>query len=249
MRIVVAEDHVLLREGLAQLLRGAGHDVVATAADHDELVERTLTLLPDAVITDIRMPPTHTREGFTAARALRAALPGLPVLLLSQYVDAASAAELLPRNAGAIGYLLKQRVFEVDTFLRALDTVAEGGTVVDAEIRTAMDTAADTMSTVMLTAREVEVLVAIAEGRTNREIAVDLALSPKTVMHHTTHIFRKLGVRGRAEAVARGIRAGLVSADPAGAASWENSSPSAAHQPARRPSRGATPPAAPGSRP
>lgn len=215
MRVVVAEDHVLLREGLAQLLHGAGHEVVATAADHDELVDRTMALRPDVVVTDIRMPPTHTREGFVAARALRAAIPGLPVLVLSQYVDTASAAELLSRDARAIGYLLKQRVFEVDTFLRALDTVAAGGSVVDAEIRSAMDTAADRMSTVMLTAREVEVLAAVAAGRTNREIADALTLSPKTVMHHTTHIFRKLGVRGRAEAVAQGIRAGLVPIDPA----------------------------------
>lgn len=215
MRVVVAEDHVLLREGLAQLLHGAGHDVVATAADHDELVDRTMTLLPDVVVTDIRMPPTHTREGFAAARALRAAIPGLPVLVLSQYVDAASAAELFSRDARAIGYLLKQRVFEVDTFLRALETVAAGGSVVDAEIRSAMDSAVDRVSTVMLTAREVEVLAAVAAGRTNREIADALALSPKTVMHHTTHIFRKLGVRGRAEAVAQGIRAGLVPIDPA----------------------------------
>lgn len=194
MRVAIADDSVLLREGLARLLAEAGFEVVAQAGDAEgfpELIEQTR---PDVAILDIRMPPTHTDEGLRAAIGLRARFPGLGVLLLSQYVRPSYAFELLADDATGVGYLLKDRVADVAELADAVRRVAAGGSVLDPTVvaqlvgrRREGASALDDLSD-----REREVLALMAEGRSNRSIAERLVVTERTVEKHTSSIFQKL---------------------------------------------------------
>lgn len=192
LRIVLAEDSVLLREGLVGLLERFGHRVVAGAGTAEELTAAVAEHGPDIVVTDVRMPPGFSDEGLRAAVALREVRPGLPVLVLSQYVQRAYAEELLDSCDGTgVGYLLKERVGKVEEFVDALQRVAEGGTVVDPEVvRQLLRHRRDPLS--RLTAREREVLALMAEGRSNASVAEALTVSEGTVSKHFGSILTKL---------------------------------------------------------
>jgi DNA-binding NarL/FixJ family response regulator len=193
MRIVIAEDAAILRDGLAQLLTGRGHDVAAAVADPDALREAVAACQPDVAIVDIRMPPTHTDEGLRAAIALRRDHPGLGVLMFSQYIETRYAAQLLAGNSAGVGYLLKERVVDVRDFLDALARVASGGTALDPEVVSQLLRAsrrADAVAT--LSPREKEVLALMAEGRSNAAIARTLVISDRAVEKHVANIFTKL---------------------------------------------------------
>jgi len=195
LRIVVADDAVLLREGLVRLLAEDGHQVVAAVGDGPALVGAVLAHRPDVSVVDVRMPPTHTDEGLRAAIAVRARLPGTPVLVLSQYVEASYAADLLADGSGAVGYLLKDRVARVAEFLDALNRVARGGTVLDPQVVAQLlagQRRDDPLGT--LTARERELLALMAEGHSNTAIAQRLVLSASAVEKHIGNIFAKLGL-------------------------------------------------------
>ncbi|URN18577.1 MULTISPECIES: response regulator [Streptomyces] len=195
MRIVVADDAVLLREGLVRLLTEDGHEVVAAVGDGPALVEAALAHRPDVSVVDVRMPPTHTDEGLRAALTVRGRLPGSPVLVLSQYVEVSYAADLLADGSGAVGYLLKDRVARVGEFLDALDRVARGATVLDPQVVAGLlaerrrDDPLDA-----LTPRERQLLALMAEGHSNPAIARRLALSGSTVEKHIGNVFAKLGL-------------------------------------------------------
>ena len=195
LRIVVADDAVLLREGLIRLLAESGHEVVAAVGDGPSLVEAVLEHRPDVSVVDVRMPPTHTDEGLRAAIAARERLPGAPTLVLSQYVEVSYAADLLADGSGAIGYLLKDRVAKVEEFLDALDRIAQGATVLDplvvAELL-ASRRRDDPLA--VLTARERELLALMAEGCSNAAIAQRLVLSSSAVEKHIGNVFAKLGL-------------------------------------------------------
>jgi DNA-binding NarL/FixJ family response regulator len=215
VRVVIADDSGLLREGLARLLQESGVEVCATAADAGGLVEAVLRTEPDVAIIDIRMPPTYTHEGAAAAMELRQQMPDLGVLLLSQAVETHYASQLLDRYSERFGYLLKDRVLDVETLTGALRTIAAGGTVLDPEIvRHLMrrDSAADPLAA--LTEREREVLALMAEGRSNSAICQRLTVSPKTVESHIAGIFSKLGLHG-AEDEHRRVLAVLAALRPA----------------------------------
>ncbi|GAA2437122.1 response regulator transcription factor [Streptomyces glaucus] len=192
LRIVLAEDSVLLREGLVGLLGRFGHEVVAAVGDADALRAAVAGHAPDAVVTDVRMPPGFQDEGLQAAVRLRAERPGLPVLVLSQYVQRAYAAELLDSGDGTgVGYLLKDRVGRVEEFAAALAEVAAGGTVVDPEVvRQLLRRRRDPLA--RLTPREREVLALVAEGRSNSAIARALVVSEAAVGKHIGSILAKL---------------------------------------------------------
>ncbi|MGW6705739.1 response regulator [Streptomyces sp. NPDC054956] len=192
MRVVLAEDSVLLREGLVGLLARFGHRTVAAVGDARELEAAVAEHRPDIVVTDVRMPPDHTDEGLRAAVRLRGARPDLPVLVLSQYVQRSYAAELLDSGDGtAVGYLLKDRVGQVEEFLDAVGRVAAGGTVVDPEVvRRLISRRRDPLE--RLTAREREVLALIAEGHSNAEVSRRLTVSEAAVGKHIGNIFMKL---------------------------------------------------------
>ena len=193
MRIVIAEDSVLLREGLVRLLEDAEHTVLAAVDNGPALVEAIDTHRPDVSIVDVRMPPTHTDEGLRAAIEARRQVPGTPVLVLSQYVEESYASDLLADKAGAVGYLLKDRVVEVDEFLDGLRRVAGGGTVLDTEVVSQLLlTRTDPLA--KLTRREREVLGLMAEGRTNTAISQRLVVSDGAVEKHISNIFAKLGL-------------------------------------------------------
>lgn len=193
MRILVADDSVLLREGLALLLADAGHDVADAVGDGVAMVERALALRPDLVIADIRMPPSHTDEGLRAAVQLRHAWPRAPVLLLSQYVVLTYADELLATGEGSVGYLLKDRVADLDGFHDAIERVAAGGVVLDPEVvAQIMVSRRDPLSG--LTPREREVLGLMAQGHSNARIAADLVVTDGAVEKHIQRIFAKLGL-------------------------------------------------------
>jgi len=194
-RVVVAEDSVLLREGIVRLLEEAGCEVVGQAGDADELVRKAWAHKPDVAVVDVRMPPTLTDDGLRAALEIRRRLPDIGVLVLSQYVAEDLAAELLGDNAKGTGYLLKDRVADVETFLDAFARVADGGSALDPEVVAAMlgrrrrdDPLAD------LTPREHEVLALMAEGRSNRAIAERLVVTERAVENHVTGIFGKLNL-------------------------------------------------------
>jgi DNA-binding NarL/FixJ family response regulator len=200
VRVVIAEDSVLLREGLTRLLTDRGHDVVAGVGDGDALVKTVAELadagrLPDVVVADVRMPPTHTDEGVRAAIALRQAHADLGVLVLSQYVEEQYATELLAGSSKGVGYLLKDRVAEVREFVDAVVRVAEGGTALDPEVVAQLRGRSRKQDVLAgLTPREREVLGLMAEGRTNSAIAQQLVVSHGAVEKHVSNIFLKLGL-------------------------------------------------------
>ena len=193
MRIVIGEDSALFREGLARLLEDAGHEVVGRAADATALVALVELELPDLAVIDVRMPPDGTDDGARAARTLRDRLPDLAIVMLSQHVETRHSVDLVAQ--GRFGYLLKDRVFDVDDFLDALRRVAEGGSALDPEVVATLLAARrqdDPLS--LLTPREREVLELMAEGRTNVGIARRLWLTDRTVETHVSSIIRKLGL-------------------------------------------------------
>jgi len=193
VRVVIAEDGVLLREGLAHLLADEGHEVAASVGDALELVEVVERERPNVCIIDVRMPPTFTDEGLRAAIEIRSRLPDTPVLVLSQYVEERYAVELLSNETSGVGYLLKQRVADVRDFLDALERVANGGTALDPEVVAqllARSRRRDPLE--RLSPRETEVLALMAEGRTNPAIARQLVVSDKAVEKHVGNIFLKL---------------------------------------------------------
>ena len=195
MRVVIADDAVLLREGLIRLVEESGHTVVAAVGDGPSLVDAVTTHRPDVSIVDVRMPPTHTDEGLRAAVRARALVPGSPILVLSQYVEVSYADDLLADRLGAVGYLLKDRVSQVAEFLDALRRVAGGGTVLDPEVvgqllvRRRRD---DPLRG--LTPREREVLALMAEGLSNTAIARKIVVTDGAVEKHVRNIFTKLGL-------------------------------------------------------
>jgi len=195
LRIVVADDAVLLREGLVRLLSEDGHEVVAAVGDGPALVEAVLAHRPDVSVVDVRMPPTHTDEGLRAAITARGQLPGSPMLVLSQYVEASYAADLLADGSGAVGYLLKDRVAKVEEFLDALERVARGATVLDPQVVAQLlagQRRGDPLGA--LTARERQLLALMAEGHSNSAIARRLVLSNSAVEKHIGNVFAKLGL-------------------------------------------------------
>jgi DNA-binding NarL/FixJ family response regulator len=193
VRVVVAEDLYLLREGLVRLLQAHGMEICAAAADAPGLLRSLLKDQPDVAIVDVRLPPTFTDDGLRAALEARRQVPGLPVLVLSQYVEQLYARELLADEAGGVGYLLKDRVFNDDQFVDAIQTVAAGGTVMDPEVVTKLlGRRARQEPLARLSAREREVLGLMAEGRSNSAIAQRLFVSEKAVSKHSTSIFAKL---------------------------------------------------------
>ncbi|MGW2095109.1 response regulator [Promicromonospora sukumoe] len=191
MRVMLAEDSALLREGIRSLLTDEGHDVVAAYGSADELLSRLAAERPDVVVVDVRMPPTHTDEGVRAAVQIRERWPEVGILVLSQYVERQFAQVLLGDGARAVGYLLKDRVMGVDDFLDALDRVGSGGLVLDPDAVRQLfrDT---THRLEMLSEREREVLGLMAEGRTNAGIARALFISTSAVEKHSNAIFDKL---------------------------------------------------------
>lgn len=194
MRVVIAEDNALLREGLVLLLTSAGHEVVAVAGTGPEILPALLEHRPDAAVLDVRMPPGFRDEGLRAALAARKELPGLPVLVLSQYVEESYAAELLAGGASGLGYLLKDRVGRVDEFLDALERVAAGGTALDPEVVTELLTRRPDSPLDSLTPREREVLALMAEGHDNATIARVLVVTERAVHKHIGNVFLKLGL-------------------------------------------------------
>ena len=192
MRIVLAEDHALLRAGLTQLLETKGHQVIAAVDNLPELEQALADPTAEAAVVDVRMPPTFTDEGLRAAIAARSARPGFPVLVLSQYVEQLYARELLASGEGAVGYLLKDRVSDVAEFVDALRRIADGGTVLDPSVVAAILERRQDSPVERLTAREREVLALMAEGRANAGIAAALVVSEKAVAKHINSIFAKL---------------------------------------------------------
>lgn len=192
MRAVIAEDSVLLREGLVRLLADADIEVVATADDGAGLRSIVARHDPDLAVVDVRMPPTFTDEGLRAAIEIRSARPDFPVLVLSQYVEERYASELIGSNARAVGYLLKERVADVEDFLDAVRRVADGSTVIDPEVVSQLLGRRGTDPVDRLSERELEVLELVAQGRTNRAIADQLSVSGGAVEKHIGNIFTKL---------------------------------------------------------
>jgi DNA-binding NarL/FixJ family response regulator len=193
VRVIVADDSVLLREGIVRLLEEASIEVVGQAGDAEDLVRKVRAHKPDVAIVDVRMPPTNTDDGLRAAQKIRAEMPAVAVLVLSQYIETEYARELLEGGAEGVGYLLKDRVAEVERFIESVRRVAEGGSALDPQIvsellgRRASDDPLE-----RLTPREREVLELMAEGRTNHAIAEKLVVSERAVEKHITSIFGKL---------------------------------------------------------
>ena len=208
MRVVVADDSLLLREGLQLLLAEAGHEVVGSVGDGPSFVAAMLEQRPDLGIVDVRMPPSHTDEGLRAAVEVRRGWPQARLMVLSQYVEVSYADDLLAAGDGGIGYLLKDRVGDLDDFLAAVQAVAAGGTVLDPMVvRQLMGRNRDPLAD--LTPREREVLSLMAEGRSNAAIAEALSVSLGGVEKHTQRIFAKLGLRPDDDAAHRRVAAVL----------------------------------------
>ncbi len=193
MRVLIAEDLTLLRDGLTRMLTAYGFEVAATVEDGATLADQLVEIRPDVAVVDVRLPPTFTDEGLRATLQARRKIPGLPVLILSQYVEQVYAAELLSDRTGGVGYLLKDRVADVRDFVSAVKQVAAGGTVMDPEVVAQLLTAGrqrDRLS--VLTPRERDVLAVMAEGRSNSAIAARLVITEKAVSKHINNIFAKL---------------------------------------------------------
>ncbi|MGO4418153.1 response regulator [Streptomyces sp. MCAF7] len=195
MRVVLAEDLFLLRDGLVRLLEAYDFEIVAAVDTGPDLLQALVEKRPDVAVVDVRLPPTFTDEGLQAALEARRQIPGLPVLVLSQYVEQLYAKELLADGTGGIGYLLKDRVFDPDEFVDAVRRVAAGGTAMDPDViarlfASTTSSAADPLA--RLTAREREVLGIMAEGRSNAAIAERLVITERAVIKHTSNIFAKL---------------------------------------------------------
>jgi len=211
MRVVLADDSVLLREGIARLLEDAGFEIVAQSGTAEDLLRHVGMHKPDVALIDIRMPPTQTDEGLRAAKQIRERWPDTGVLVLSQYVESAYALELLGENAEGVGYLLKDRVSDVDEFAAAVRRVAEGGSALDPAVvsqlvgRRRRDDPIDE-----LTPREREVIQLLAEGKTSKEVAVALHLSVKTAETHRTNLMRKLDLHSVADLTLYAVRNGIV---------------------------------------
>ena len=194
MRVLIADDSVLLREGLALILADGGHEAVGGVGTGDELVSRCLSLRPDLTISDIRMPPSHTDEGLRACVRIRETWAQAPILLLSQYIVLSYATELLSSGSGSIGYLLKDRVSDLDSFFDAVERVGGGGMVLDPEVvAQLMGRGRRDDPVAALTPREREVLELMAQGLSNNQIAGRLFLSGAAVAKHVSNIFSKLG--------------------------------------------------------
>jgi DNA-binding NarL/FixJ family response regulator len=215
MRVIVADDQMLTREGVVRVLRDAGIDIIGQAEDAQRLLDQVRHERPDAAVIDIRMPPTYTDEGLVAAQRIRAEHPGVGVLVLSQYVEPSYAMRLIEEHPEGVGYLLKERVFDVAILVDALRRISDGETVIDPTIvsrlvgrRRRVDPLAE------LTAREREVLGLVAEGLSNKAIAMRLVVTERTVEAHVTQIFLKLGLETdpdshrRVRAVLAFLRAG-----------------------------------------
>ena len=200
VRVVVGEDQPLVREGIVRVLEGGGHEVVAVAADATDLLRKTRAHKPDLVVTDIQMPPDSTDDGIRAAKRIRRELPDVSVLVLSQFLEARYALDLVGERAAGVGYLLKDRVGDLDVFLDAVRRVAAGGSALEPEVvqrmvgRQRRDSPLDD-----LTPREREVVALMAEGRSNQGIADQLIVTVAAVERHVTSIFSKLGLRGAPE--------------------------------------------------
>ncbi|MCC2032564.1 response regulator transcription factor [Microbacterium allomyrinae] len=202
MRVVIAEDEVLIRRGLELVLQEGGHDVVAAVGDAEQMTDAVARERPDLVVTDIRMPPTHTDEGLAAALRIRRDHPGTAVVVLSQHVQRRYAKDLLAEGTGWVGYLLKQRIADVGTFLDDLERVAHGGTALDPDVVAVMVGRARHSEAAVsaLTARQQEVLALVAEGRSNASIAAKLFLTEKAVVQHVSRIYDALGLPPDADA-------------------------------------------------
>jgi DNA-binding NarL/FixJ family response regulator len=197
MRVVVAEDLYLLRDGMVRLIEAFGHEVVATAATGPATLAALLEHRPDVAVVDVRMPPNQADEGLRAALSARRTVPGLPILILSQHVEQLYARELLADGAGGIGYFLKESVFDADQFMDALERVAAGGTAMDpAVIARLLGSGAShrRLDGLGLTERELEVLSLMAEGLSNQAIGRRLFLSESAISKYTTSLFGKLGI-------------------------------------------------------
>jgi DNA-binding NarL/FixJ family response regulator len=192
VRVVIVEDQVLLREGLARLFLDGGHEVVATLGDAELLPDTVDQCRPDLVVLDIRMPPTFTDEGAQAARAIKGAHPDLGVLLLSQHIETSHAVALV--SLGGFGYLLKDRVLDVAEFLDSARRVASGGSALDPKVVASLVAPADAGPLARLSERERDVLELMAEGLTNGAIAARLVVSERTVEAHVRHVFMKLDI-------------------------------------------------------
>ena len=200
MRVLIADDSVLLREGLALILADGGHEVVGGVGTGDELVSRCLSLRPDLTISDIRMPPSHTDEGLRACVRIRETWAQAPILLLSQYIVLSYATELLSSGSGSIGYLLTDRVSDLDSFFDAVERVGGGGMVLDPEVvAQLMGRGRRDDPVAALTPREREVLELMAEGHTNAGIARRLVVSEGAVEKHNQRIFAKLGLHANGD--------------------------------------------------
>ena len=195
MRVLIADDSTLLREGAVRLLEEAGFEVVGQAGDADDLLRKVRAHRPDVAIVDVRMPPDNTDDGLRAALTIREELPEVGILLLSQYVEDRYLSKLLAGGADGVGYLLKDRVSEVERLTEAVERVAAGGSVLDPDVvAQMMGRSRDEGPLDSLTGRERDVLGLMAEGRTNRSIAGELFLSERAVERHVTSIFRKLAL-------------------------------------------------------
>lgn len=199
MRVIIAEDEVLLREGIARILGDEGYEIVALAGSHDDLLGKVAAHRPDLVVTDIRMPPSFTDEGLAAARQIRRGHPGTRIVVLSQHVDTAGAVDLLADGADGVGYLLKRRVMNLDEFFDSVRRVAAGGSAIDPEVISAMvrrevrDGGRDA-AVASLTPRRIEVLELMAQGYSNARIARELVVTEKAIARSIALIFQTLGL-------------------------------------------------------